>query len=146
MADLNQKNTLGKTQPKEKTLTDSMNMAYAKTMVRLFTSDRLAVYRKLQALVRNRFSLMDALERLYQIASKDGKNPDDSMAIAIRSWMGSIRNGDSLSVALRGWAPSTELLMLSVGDITNLELALGNTMKVVEGMRRMKAPVIEAVS
>lgn len=146
MADLNQKNTLGKTQPKEKTLTDSMNMAYAKTMVRLFTSDRLAVYRKLQALVRNRFSLMDALERLYQIASKDGKNPDNSMAIAIRSWMGSIRNGNSLSVALRGWAPSTELLMLSVGDITNLELALGNTIKVVEGMRRMKAPVIEAVS
>ena len=135
-----------KEKSKGKSASDSLNLAYAKICVRLFTSDRLAVYRKLMALVRNRFSLMDAMERLYQIASKDGKKPDDTMAIAITQWMASIRSGDSLSVALRGWAPSTELLMLSVGDITNLELALENTIKVVEGMRRMKAPVIEAVS
>ena len=135
-----------KQKSKGRSTTDSLNLAYAKLCVRLFTSDRLAVYRKLMALVRNRFSLMDAMERLYQIASKDGKKPDDTMAIAITHWMASIRSGDSLSVALRGWAPSTELLMLSVGDITNLELALENTIKVVEGMRRMKAPVIEAVS
>ena len=135
-----------KQKSKGRSTTDSLNLAYAKLCVRLFTSDRLAVYRKLMALVRNRFSLMDAMERLYQIASKDGKKPDDTMAIAITHWMASIRSGDSLSVALRGWAPSTELLMLSVGDITNLELALENTIKVVEGMRRMKAPVVEAVS
>ena len=126
--------------------TNSLNYMYARMIVRLFTSDRIAVYRKLKSLIRNRFSLMEALERLYQIASKDGKSPDDTMAIALSSWMASVRNGDSLSVAMRGWAPSTELLMLSVGDITNLELALENTIKVVEGMRRMRAPVIEAVS
>ena len=125
---------------------NTLNMMYARMTVRLFTSDRLSVYRKLRSLVRNRFSLMDALERMYQIASKDGKSPDDTLALAISSWMASVRNGDSLSVAMRGWAPSTEILMLSVGDITNLELALENTIKVVEGMRRMKAPVIEAVS
>lgn len=124
----------------------SLNYWYARLMVRTFTSDRIAVYRKLKSLIHNRFSLMEALERLYQIASKDGKNPDDTMAIALSTWMASVRNGDSLSVAMRGWAPATELLMLSVGDITNLELALENTIKVVEGMRRMKAPVIEAVS
>lgn len=127
-------------------LGDSLNMWYARLVFRLFTDDRISVYRKLQSLVRNRFSLMDALERLYQIASKDGKSPNDSTALAIRDWMISVRNGDSLSVAMRGWAPTTELLMLSVGDITNLELALENTIKVVEGMRRMKAPVLEAVS
>jgi len=125
---------------------DMLNQKYARITVRLFTSDRLSVYRKLKSLIHNRFSLMDALERMYQIASKDGKSPNDSLAIALRFWMASIRNGDSLSVAMRGWAPATELLMLSVGDITNLELALDNTIKVVEGMRRMKAPVIEAVS
>ena len=127
-------------------ISDMLNQKYARFTVRLFTSDRLSVYRKLKSLIHNRFSLMDALERMYQIASKDGKSPNDSLAIALRSWMTSVRNGDSLSVALRGWAPATEILMLSVGDITNLELALGNTIKVVEGMRRMKAPVIEAVS
>lgn len=135
-----------KTQEVHKGTANSLNYMYARAVVRLFTSDRIAVYRKLRSLIRNRFSLMEALERLYQIASKDGKSPDDTMAIALSSWMASVRNGDSLSVAMRGWAPSTELLMLSVGDITNLELALENTIKVVEGMRRMRAPVIEAVS
>ena len=132
--------------PKADSLGAALNLWYAKLNVRFFTSDRLAVYRKLKSLVHNRFSLMDALERMYQIASKDGKSPDDTMAIALSHWMSSVRNGDSLSVALRGWAPSTELLMLSVGDITNLELALENTIKVVEGMRRMREPVVEAVS
>ena len=68
------------------------------------------------------------------------------MAIAVTHWMKSIQNGDSFSVALRGWAPSTELLMLSVGDVANLELALENTIKVVEGMNRMKAPVVNAIA
>lgn len=126
--------------------TNVLNLWYAHTVVRLFTSDRLALYRKLMALLRNRFSLMDALDRMYQIASKDGKNPDDSMALCVVALMRSIQNGDSFSVAMRGWAPSTEILMLSVGDVSNLELALANTIKVVEGMNRMKAPVVNAIA
>ena len=125
---------------------DKLSLWYAKIMVRLYTSDRLAVYNKLMSLLRNRFSLMDALDRMYQISSKNGKNPNDTMAIAVAAWMRSIQNGDSFSVALRGWAPSTELLMLSVGDVANLELALENTIKVVEGVNAMKEPVIGAVS
>lgn len=123
-----------------------INTWYAKLVVRTFTSDRLSFYRKLMALLRNRFSLMDALDRMYQIASKEGKNPNDTMALAIIAWMRSIQNGDTFSVALRGWAPSSELLMLSVGDVANLEQALANTIRVVEGMNRMKGPVINAIA
>ena len=122
------------------------DMVFAKFMVRLYTSDRLAFYYKLKALLRNRFSLMDALERMYQIYSKDGKKPTETMAVACTVWMSQIRNGDTFSVALRGWAPSTEILMLSVGDVSNLEQALANTIKVVEGINRMKEPVFSAVS
>lgn len=125
--------------------TNALNYWYAKITVRAFTSDRLAFYKKLRALLKNRFSLMDALDRMYQIASKDGKSPDDTMAIAVAEWMKKIQNGESFSVALRGWAPSTEILMLSVGDVANLEEAIANTIKVVEGMNRMKAPVYNAV-
>ncbi len=109
------------------------------------SNDRIALYNKLKSLLRNRFSLMDALERIYQIASKDGKSPYDSLAIALSCWMKDIRNGDPFSVALRGWAPSTELLMLSVGDIANLEMALENTVTVVEGTKRMREAVVGAV-
>ncbi len=131
---------------KASSTTNMLNLWYAKLMVRTYTSDRLAFYRKLMALLRNRFSLMDALERMYQIASKDGKKPDDSMAIAVVAWMREIQNGESFSSALRGWAPPTEIMLLSVGDIANMEMALANTIKVVEGVRRMKEPVISAVT
>ena len=125
---------------------DSLNMAFARFMVRLHSEDRLEMYRKLAALLKNRFSLMDALERLYQIASKDGKNESDSMALAIASWMTQIRNGNTFSEALRGWAPSTELLLLSVGDVSNLETALQHTVRVVEGMNKMRELVWGAVA
>ena len=53
--------------------TNVLNLMYARFSIRLHSEDRLEVYRKLMALIKNRFSLMDALERLYSIASKDGK-------------------------------------------------------------------------
>ncbi|MBO7483782.1 MAG: type II secretion system F family protein [Alphaproteobacteria bacterium] len=127
-------------------LVDTLNNFYAHVMVRFQAEDRLEMYRKLAALLKNRFSLMDALERLYQIASKDGKNPSDTMALAISSWMTEIRNGSTFSEALRGWAPSTELLLLSVGDVSNLEIALQNTVRVVEGMNKMRGLVWGAVA
>ncbi len=135
-----------KKEVKVSTTVSASDVFFSKMMVRLYTSDRLAFYYKLRALLHNRFSLMDALERMYQIYSKEGKKPTESMAVAITTWMRQIRNGDTFSIALRGWAPSTEVLMLSVGDVSNLEDALANTIKVVEGMNRMKEPVFSAVS
>ena len=43
---------------------------FAHIMLRMHSDERLQVYRKLGALLKNRFSLMDALERIYNIASK----------------------------------------------------------------------------
>ena len=125
---------------------DRLNVTYAKIMVRLHSEDRLEMYRKLSALLKNRFSLMDALERLHQIASRDGKDLSDSKAMAIAAWMAQIRNGSTFSEALTGWAPSTELLLLSVGDVSNLETALQHTVRVVEGMNKMRELVWGAVA
>lgn len=121
-------------------------VTYAQFMVRHSISERLRVYRKLASLLRNRFSLMDALERMYNIVSNNGKDIHDSMAIAIASWMRSVQNGESFSMALRGWAPQNELLMLSVGDIANLDDALENLVKVVESVKRMKEPIVGAIA
>lgn len=138
---------VNKTAPKAKHAAASvLDVWYAHVMVRWSMDDRLTAYRKISALLRNRFSLMDALERMFQIASKDGKNPGDTMAVAVAAWMKSVQNGDPFSVALRGWAPASEVLMLSVGDISNLEMALDNTIRVVEGMRKMREAVWGALS
>ena len=124
----------------------AFTIRYAQTMMKLFQNDRLRIYRKLAALLRNRFSLMDALERLKNIASDNGKNPTETIAVATTCWMESLQNGLSFSVALRGWAPQSELLMLSVGDIANLEDALTNLIHVVEGTKKMKEPLVGALA
>ena len=91
MVDMSKKSAVSKRLDKP---INPADMAFAKFMVKLYTSDRLAFYFKLKALLKNRFSLMDALERMYQIYSKDGKKPTESMAVAITVWMKQIRNGD----------------------------------------------------
>ena len=126
--------------------TNVINIWYARLSTRIYAEDRLELYRKLMSLLRNRFSLMDALERLYSIASKDGKSPDDSTAIAIAFWMQNIRNGSTFSEALHGWVPNTEILMLSVGDVAALDVALQHTIRVVEGMNKMRSLIWGSVS
>ena len=45
---------------------------YAKMICRASNKARLKIYRKLASLLRNRFSLMDALDLLHRAASNDG--------------------------------------------------------------------------
>ena len=123
----------------------SFTIRLAKFMTKISQGERLRIYRKLASLLRNRFSLMDALERLQAIASNDGKDPSDSTAVAMGCWMEALQNGLSFSTALQGWAPQSELLMLSVGDIANLEDALMRLIHVVEGTKRMKEPLFGAL-
>ena len=124
----------------------AFTIRYAQFMMKMSQNERLRTYRKIAALLRNRFSLMDALERMQDIASDGGKDMEDTTAVAIGCWMESLQNGLSFSVALRGWAPQSELLMLSVGDIANLEDALMNLIHVVEGTKRMKEPLVGALA
>jgi len=123
-----------------------INRYYAMIICRMSDGTRMKIYRKLISLLRNRFSLMDALDRIRGIITNDGKNPDEPMALAILYWSRSLQNGNPFSVALEGWAPASERLMLSVGDVSHLEGALENLIKVTEGTKKMKEPLISAVS
>ena len=123
-----------------------LNRYYALIICRLSHGTRIKIYRKLISLLRNRFSLMDALDRIRGIITNDGKNPDEPMALALLYWQRSLQNGNPFSVALEGWAPASERLMLSVGDISHLEGALENLIKVTEGTKKMKEPLVSAIS
>ncbi len=116
----------------------------AKRIVKHSGKSRLKLYKKLSALLRNNFTLMDALDRLWMISSKDGKSPGEPFAIAISIWQERLENGESFARALRGWVPFREILMLSVGDVSRLELALIHVIKVAEGSEKIIAPLISA--
>ncbi len=119
---------------------------YAKLIIQFSNKTRLKLYRKIASLMKNRFSLMDALDMLHDGASNGGKNPGEPLAIAIAAWGRSLNNGNTFSEALKGWAPDRERLMLSVGDVSDLEGALLNLIKVTEGSTKMIRPIIGAIS
>ena len=66
---------------------------YAKMICRSSDTARLKIYRKLASLLRNRFSLMNALDLIHNGASNGGKNPNEPMAIAIANWGKALQNG-----------------------------------------------------
>ncbi len=119
---------------------------YARITSNLSSQTRLKIYKKLASLLRNRFSLMDALDRVRDSITNGGKSPNEPMAIAVTCWARALQNGESFSNALRGWAPARERLMLSVGDVSDLESALINLIKVAEGSTRMIRPVVGAIA
>ena len=124
----------------------SLEVSFAKFKVGISGKARLKVYKKLASLLRNRFSLMNALDIMYDSITDNGKHPGESMAIAIASWGKALQNGYAFSDALKGWAPSRERLMLSVGDVSDLEGALVNLIRVAEGTDKMLKPIIGAIA
>lgn len=125
---------------------NSLEVSFAKFRVGMSSKSRLKVYKKLASLLRNRFSLMNSLDILYDSVTDNGKHPNEPMAIAIASWGKALQNGLAFSDALKGWAPSRERLMLSVGDMSDLESALLNLIRVAEGTARMLKPIIGAIA
>ncbi|MBQ8661773.1 MAG: type II secretion system F family protein [Alphaproteobacteria bacterium] len=119
---------------------------YARLVIQFSNKDRLKLYRKIASLMKNRFSLMDALDMLHDSASNGGKNPGEPLAIAIAAWGKALNNGKTFSDALKGWAPDRERLMLSVGDVSDLESALLNLIKVTEGSTKMIRPIVGAIA
>ncbi|MDR2098679.1 MAG: type II secretion system F family protein [Rickettsiales bacterium] len=115
-------------------------------LVQLDNENRLRIYYKLAALLGNRFTLMEALDRIWMIESKDGKSQEEPMAIAVAWWIRELEKGLPFSSAIDGWAPAREKLMLSVGDVSKLEKALVNVIKVSEGSNKIIKPLLNAVT
>ncbi|MBO5284529.1 MAG: type II secretion system F family protein [Alphaproteobacteria bacterium] len=124
----------------------ALEVSFAKFRVGMAGKARLKVYKKLASLLRNRFSLMNALDIMYGSITDNGKKTGEPMAIAIASWGKALQNGYAFSDALKGWAPSRERLMLSVGDMSDLESALLNLIRVAEGTDKMLKPIIGAIA
>ncbi len=124
----------------------TVEVYYAKMICRMSNGVRLKIYRKLASLLRNRFSLMNALDLIHNGFSNGGRNPKEPMAIAIAAWGRALQNGQPFSEALRGWAPNRERLMLSVGDVSDMESAILNLIRVSEGTTKMIRPIVGAIT
>ncbi len=123
-----------------------LDLWYAKLVFRLNTEKRMATARKLASLLRNDFTLMDALGRLEMIESHGGKKPNEPFAIVMREWQKNLERGMSFSDATRGWVPPEETLLVTSGNLSDLVIALENVSRVVDGTQRIKRAMISAIA
>lgn len=123
-----------------------LNLLYAKLNFRLNTEKRLNTARKVSSLIANDFTLMDALERIYQIESVSGTKPDEPFAIAMRVWQESLERGATFADATRGWVPPAETLMLITGDVSKLSIALENVARVTQSARKINSSMVGAIA
>ena len=125
---------------------DRLNKWYARFIFRFNTEKRIALLRKLASLLRNDFTLMNALGRLEMIESNNGKNPNEPFAIVMREWQKNLERGLSFSDTTRGWLKDEETLLVTSGNISNLVIALENTVRVVESEGRIRRAVRNAIA
>ena len=125
---------------------NKLELLYAKFMFRTNNEKRMAICRKLASLLRNDFTLIDALERLEMIESKNGTKPNEPFAIVMRQWQKNLERGMSFSEATRGWVPPEETLLVTSGNLSNLVVALENVGRVVAGTQRIKRAMTTAVA
>lgn len=124
---------------------NKLELLYAKLVFRLDTEKRMAICRKLASLLRNDFTLIDALERLEMIESKNGKKPHEPFAIVMRQWQQNLERGMTFSEATRGWVPLNETLLVTSGNLSNLVIALENVGRVVSGTQRIRRAMSSAI-
>jgi type II secretory pathway component PulF len=122
-----------------------LDILYAKFMFRFDTEKRMGLYRKLASMMRNNFTLMDALDRIYLIESRGGEKVNEPFAIAIDAWRENLERGMPFQDAARGWAPAGETLMLAVGDMSKLSIALDNVVRVGTGVGKIKKAMADAI-
>lgn len=127
-------------------MTTKMDLWYARLVFRMDTEKRMATARKLASLLRNDFTLMDALGRLESIESQGGKKPNEPFAIVMREWQKNLERGMSFSEATRGWVPPEETLLVTSGNLSDLVIALENVSRVVDGTTRMRRAMINAIA
>ena len=125
---------------------ERLEKLYAKWTFRLSTDRRMATARKLASLLRNDFTLMDALGRIEMVESYGGKKPHEPFAIVMREWQKNLERGMTFSEATRGWVPPDETLLLTSGNISNLVTSLENIGRAVDGTTRIRRAMRGAIA
>lgn len=123
-----------------------LDLWYAKINFRLNTDKRIAIYHKLASLLRNDFTLMNALNRLEMIESGGKKDSSEPFAIVMRQWQKNLELGMSFSDSTRGWVPFDETLLMTSGNISNLVVALENVNRIVSATQRIKRAMFAAIA
>ena len=123
-----------------------VELFYAKMVCRFSTDKRISIWRKLVSLLKNDFTLVNALNRLQMTESHGGARPNEPFAICLREWERNLERGYSFSDATRGWIPTEETLLLTSSNMSSLIVALENVGRIVVANKRIGRAVFGAIA
>ena len=125
---------------------NKLELLYAKFVFKTDTEKRMAISRKIASLLRNNFTLMDALHRIEMIESHNGRKPKEPFAIAMREIQQNLERGMTFAQATSEWVPNEETLLLTSGNVSSLLISFENIGRVVDGINRIKRAMWSAVA
>lgn len=123
-----------------------LEILYAKMVCRFSKNKRISIWRKLVSLLKNDFTLVNALNRLQMTESHGGAKPNEPFAICMREWEKNLERGMSFAEATRGWIPPEETLLLTSGNMSSLIIALENVGRIIIANKRITSAVFGAVA
>lgn len=125
---------------------NKLELFYAKLVFKTDTQKRMAISRKVASLLRNNFTLMDALHRIEMIESANNTKPNEPFAIAMREIQKNLEQGMTFAEATDGWVPKEETLLLTSGNVSSLLTSFENITRIVDGITRIKRAMLSAVA
>jgi type II secretory pathway component PulF len=103
----------------------------------------MRMYRKLSGMLNMNESLPKSLERLWVVASYNGKKPKAPEAIALKEWREALQTGKNLSEAMDGWVAERHLMLIRAGEESG---ALARGFQSIEFIEKSSARMQKAIS
>jgi type II secretory pathway component PulF len=102
----------------------------------------MRLYRKLSGMLNMNESLPRSLERLWVVASFNGKNPKAAEAVALKEWREGLQSGRNLSEAMEGWVAERHLMLIRAGEESG---ALARGFESIEFIEKSSARMSKAI-
>ncbi|VVE58364.1 Toxin coregulated pilus biosynthesis protein E [Pandoraea anapnoica] len=106
---------------------------------------RIKFYENLVMMIENRVMLVDALREMYNIASKDGKNPMNGFAVILDSCHQAVNHGSTLAEGLKPWVSPNEVAVIAAGEQSgDLGSAFGDAIAMIDSGRKIRGALLGA--
>jgi type II secretory pathway component PulF len=110
------------------------------------TAVRSEIYNALASMLDNGVKLVEALEKLYDIHSEQGRKPSRSVALMLYEVKSKVEDGTPLHDALGPWVSSEEYALIQAGvESGSVEKTLRSAIKIVDVRRRIVGRLLTAV-
>lgn len=107
---------------------------------------RIEVYSNLGNYVQAGWGLTEAISQNHLIASRDGKRPNDPIALVMDAWRQGMLGGMSFSQTIKPWVPENERVIVASSEDSDLPKAVKNLKRIYGAKTMVRGAIIGNLS